>query len=66
MFATKEDLRTLEEKMATKDQFRQVMTIIDNLVGEVRAFRQEMTFLNHRVEKIESTPTVASELRKKK
>lgn len=39
-----EDLRRLEEKMATKYDFRKVMTVLDIVLKEVLAMRQEQTF----------------------
>lgn len=54
-FATKIDLAKLEikmnlefekvrEEMATKDDFRKVMTVLDHVLKEVLAMRQEQTF----------------------
>lgn len=39
-----EDLRKLEEKMATKDDFRQAMIVLDKVLKEVLAMRQEQDF----------------------
>lgn len=48
LFPTKEELRQELEKnreeMATKDDFRRAMTILDQVLKEVLAMRQEQTF----------------------
>lgn len=79
-FATKEDLlRTkfeledrigkIEENMATKDDFRQVMTALDKVLKEVLAIRQEQTMhvedhrrINDRLDAIEKVPAVTQHL----
>ena len=47
LFPTKEELRQelekIREEMATKDDFRQVMTVLDKVLKEVLAMRQEQT-----------------------
>lgn len=79
-FATKEDLlRTkfeledrigkIEENMATKDDFRRVMTVLDKVLKEVLAMRQEQTMhvenhrrINDRLDAIEKVPAVVQHL----
>lgn len=79
-FATKEDLlRTkfeledrigkIEENMTTKDDFRRVMTVLDKVLKEVLAMRQEQTMyvedhrrINDRLDAIEKVPAVAQHL----
>lgn len=79
-FATKEDLlRTkfeledgigkIEENMATRDDFRRVMTVLDKVLKEVLAMRQEQTMhvedhrrIGARLDAIEKVPAVAQHL----
>lgn len=79
-FATKIDLARLEikmnlefekvrEDMATKDDFRKVMTVLDKVLKEVLDMRQEQTMhvedhrrINSRLEAIEQVPSVAQHL----
>lgn len=65
VFGTKQDLENLVTKQEFRDAMGKIMDRFDFLYGEVKMFRQEMTFLNNRVEKVEYTPTVASELKRK-
>lgn len=70
-FATKIDLAGLEvkmnlefekvrEEMATKDDFRKAMTVLDKVLKEVLAMRQEQTMLLPYA--IEKVPSVAPHL----
>jgi len=77
VFATKQDIQKLDEKVVTRaefdEKFRWVIDKLDAVFGEIKAMRQDWSLhsgTHDRIEKrlthIESTPTVASELRKKK
>jgi len=77
VFATKEDLRRVEDNMVTKDEFNQrfdqVMTGVDKVLKEVITTRQEMSSLtqrlddtNEEVNAIKAIPVIAHELRAKK
>lgn len=79
-FPTKIDLAKLEikmnlefekvrEEMATKDDLRKVMTVLDKVLKEVLAMRQEQTMhvedhrrISDRFEAIEKVPVVAQHL----
>ncbi|MCL5785020.1 MAG: hypothetical protein M1142_06750 [Patescibacteria group bacterium] len=43
VFTTRQDLEKLQEEMATKNDWREVMTMVDNVLGEVKAMREEQT-----------------------
>lgn len=82
-FATKVDLAKLqmemnerfeavEERMATKDDFRKVMTVLDKVLKEVLAIRQEQSVhtgdhmrINERLNNIEKVPVIAHALKSK-
>lgn len=64
-FATKQELKqeleNIRNEMATKDELRKVMTVLDKVLHEVLAMRQEQDFhiqkhrdIDGRFEKIES------------
>jgi hypothetical protein len=76
VFATKQDLADLREdlteKMATKEQFNQVMNGVDTVIGELKAFREEQAahFLKHEeidqdLAAIKAIPAIAHELKRK-
>lgn len=58
------DLNDVKENMVTKDDFRQVMTAIDRVYGEVKTYRQEQDTLSQRVTDIESMPIIAHQIKK--
>ena len=75
VFATKEDLRNsierIEEKMATKKDLDRILNAINQVLKELPTTRQEQIVLSQqmnevqdRLELIETTPTVAHELKK--
>lgn len=43
VFATKEDLKALEEKLVNKDEFNRVLNLVDQVLGEVKAMRIEQS-----------------------
>ena len=42
VFVTKQEFNKRMENVATKDDFRKVMTTVDNVFGEVKAMREEL------------------------
>lgn len=71
VFATKGELQEMREEMATKEDFRKVMTVLDKVLKEVLAMRQEQTFhvqkhtdIDYRLDAMERVPAVALELKK--
>lgn len=67
-----ERFEKIEDTMATKDDFRNFMVVLDKVLKEVLAMRDEQNIhvgdhmrINDRFEAIEQTPTVAHELRLK-
>lgn len=61
----------VREEMATKDNFRSVMTLLDKVLKEVLDMRQEQTFhvqshrdIEERLDKIEAVPAVAHQIKK--
>ena len=65
------DYHEMNEKMATKDDIRQVLTGMDHMIGELQEIRLEQTthFQEHedikeRINKIEQIPAIAHELKK--
>lgn len=72
-FPTKEELKQelekIREETASKDDLRKVMTVLDKVLKEVLAMRQEQTMhvvdhsrINDRLEAIEKVPVVAQHL----
>lgn len=72
-FPTKEELKQelekVREEMASKDDLRKVMTVLDKVLKEVLAMRQEQTMhvedhrrINDRLDDIEKVPAVAQHL----
>lgn len=73
----KAEIADIKEKMATKDELRQVMTTVDAVFGEVKAMREEQAahFQSHednnqehgefrrRLDKIESVPVIAHQVK---
>ena len=60
-------IEKLEERVATKDDFRQVMTVLDKVLKEVLAMRQEQTFhvqkhieIDQRLGKLEEVTNISS------
>lgn len=77
VFATKQDLNEFREEVATKEEQRQIMTLVDSVLGEVKTMRDEQAihFQDHednrkfhkeidsRVKRIESIPIVAHQVK---
>jgi hypothetical protein len=75
LFATKADLADLREGLRGEmaEGFRMMNSRFDQVFGELKEIRNELTINRHehddldqRLSKVESTPTVAHELRSKK
>lgn len=78
-FATKQELQDMFDKCATKEDLQQLRILVEEVLGEVRVTREEMSVIsqhmedsnarsilqNDRLDKIESTPTIAHELKAK-
>lgn len=79
VFATKQKLAEMEERLASKEELREVMTKVDAVFGEVKAMRedQSMHYLQHedndnehkvfrkRLNVIESVPVIAHQIKRK-
>lgn len=70
VFATRYDLVRIEEKMATKDDLREIMTKVENIFTEVKKITEEQSAhfeehrrVNDRLDKIERVPAIAHDLR---
>lgn len=75
----KQEVADIRENMATKDDFRQVMTTMDAVLGEVKAMREGQSShfqqhedndkfhktINKRVQVIETVPVIAHQIKKK-
>ncbi len=48
VFATKQDLTDLEERLVSKIEFRNLFTLVEKVAGELKNIRQEM--IAHRQE----------------
>ena len=70
VFATKEEFRLMEERMtekfATKDQWNLVMNLVDKVLVEVKAMREEQAVhfsiheeVNQRLDKLESVTGIS-------
>ncbi len=62
----KQELEKIREETASKDDLRKVMTVLDKVLKEVLAMRQEQSFhvgahdeINRRLDVIEEAPAVA-------
>lgn len=44
VFSTKEELQQVREEMATKKEVRQIITILDKVMGELKGIRQDNIF----------------------
>lgn len=73
----KHKIADIEERMATKDDLRKVMTTVESVLGEVKAMREEQSThyqqhednrLEHkefrkRLDQIESVPVIAHQIK---
>lgn len=72
-FNLKEEIEDLKERMATKDDFRKFMTMLENTFTEVKKMREEQSahfgehrLINDRLYDIERVPVVAHEIKRNK
>jgi hypothetical protein len=71
-FATKKDLKDMEDRLVSKEEFRELKAIVEKGFGfskvseeEELVHKQSHEDVNDRLTRIESTPTVAHELKLK-
>ena len=53
IFVTKEDLKEATEKLATKEDFNNLLTAVDAYAHKADAYFQEMVALTHKVDRLE-------------
>lgn len=68
-FNLRTEIEEIKEKMATKDDFRRFMTVLEKTFTEVKKMREEQSahfgehrLINDRLDDIERVPVVAHEL----
>ena len=49
-----QDIQEIKETMATKDDIRQIMGVLDEILKIVRKNEQELLFVNQRFKKLET------------
>ena len=54
VFATKDDLRELEQRLPSRDRIDEMYILLDTVAKDVKDMKQELTFTNHRIDVLET------------